>query len=190
MDDAIARAPKRMTVKEYLAWAAEQPGKLRCELFQGEVVAMAPERTRHNLVKSLVFTELYGAVKSAGLPCLVLGDGATVVIDKSTAYEPDALVRCGATVDFDAVTTDEPLVLVEVVSPSSKGRDAGSKLVDYFSLPSVRHYLVVDPDRKAVIHHRRGDDGAIATAILREGTLTLDPPGLAVAVEGFFAGLP
>ena len=54
----------------------------------------------------------------------------------------------------------------------------------YFSLPSVEHYLIVDPDRRVVIHHKRGTD-AIETRILREGLLRLEPPGLEVEVAAF-----
>ncbi len=48
-----AQSKPRMTVAEFLAWAAAQP-RGRYELVQGEVVAMAPERARHNLVKLAV----------------------------------------------------------------------------------------------------------------------------------------
>ena len=81
----------------------------------------------------------------------------------------------------------DPVVVVEVVSPSSRAIDSGAKLTDYFRLPSVRHYLVVNIDARAVTHHRRGEAGDIATRILRDGTLALDPPGLTVEVAAHFA---
>jgi hypothetical protein len=46
----------------------------------------------------------------------------------------------------------------------------------------VTHYLIVDPDRPMVIHHARGNDDSIHTRIVREGTLTLTPPGLELAL--------
>jgi hypothetical protein len=76
-----------------------------------------------------------------------------------------------------------------VVSPSSTALDSGAKLVGYFRVPSVRHYLVVNTAPRAVTHHRLDDAGAIVTRILRSGELTLDPPGIAVEVEAFFANL-
>ena len=82
---------------------------------------------------------------------------------------------------------NDPIVVVEVVSPSSGGVDTGAKLAGYFRLPSLRHYLIVNIAARAVTHHRRDEDGMIATRILREGRLQLDPPGLDVEVKSLFA---
>ena len=68
-----------------------------------------------------------------------------------------------------------------MLSPSTRARDAGAKLADYFRLPSVRHYLIVRTEDRAIIHHARGEDGAIATSIVREGSIRLDPPGITLA---------
>jgi hypothetical protein len=55
-------------------------------------------------------------------------------------------------------------------------------LKGYFSLPSVRHYLIVDPDGPALIHHERQTNGTILTRIVKDGKLRLDPPGFEIAV--------
>jgi Uma2 family endonuclease len=180
---------KPMTVDEYLAWAETRPEGERYELVDGEVVAMAPERNRHNLVKTNAVVALRLAVREAGAPCVVLGDGATVVIDETTAFEPDAVVQCGAPLDPDAVTADAPTIVVEVISPSSQGIDTNRKLDGYFRLPSVRHYLVVDPVRRTVLHYARGEEGRIETTRLVEGRLRLEPQGLALEVADLFASL-
>ena len=78
-----------------------------------------------------------------------------------------------------------PVVVVEVLSPSTAADDHGVKLDGYFSLPSVEHYLIVDPDRRVMIHHKRGAD-AIETRILRDGVVRLEPPGLEAEVAAFF----
>ena len=176
----------RMTSAEFVDWAMRQPSG-RYELVDGEVVAMSPERSVHNRVKLNVAVALRAAIKAAGLPCQAYTDGMAVEIDDRHTYEPDAMVRCGPPLDDDAVVARDPLILVEVVSRSSAGTDAGKKLVDYFRLSSVRHYLIVDPGRRTVVHHARGEDGAIATRIVPGGTLRLDPPGIEVATGDFFA---
>ena len=81
---------------------------------------------------------------------------------------------------------DNPIVVVEVLSPSTAAIDHGRKLSGYFSLPSVEHYLILDPERRVVIHHKRGQGDAIETRVLSEGSAKLDPPGFAVAVEALF----
>jgi Uma2 family endonuclease len=73
---------------------------------------------------------------------------------------------------------DDPLIVIEVVSPSSRNRDSGAKLADYFRLPPIRHYLMVKTENQTIIHHRRDDAGTFTTYIVRDGTLWLDPPGL------------
>jgi len=170
-----------MTVPEFLAWAIERRG--RYELVRGEVVAMAPERARHNLVKAAVFRALDDAVKRAGLPCTVFTDGMTVVIDDEHAREPDAAVQCEVATDLDSMILEAPLIVVEITSPSSERDDTGEKLVEYFSVPSIRHYLIVNPAKKVIVHHGRDEAGAISTRILHAGELDLTPPGITVPVR-------
>jgi Uma2 family endonuclease len=177
MAKAIFPAP-RMTVEQFLTWREEGPAGARYELVAGEVVAMAPERAAHARLKAEVWSGLHESIRSAALACEALPDGMTVRIDEHTAYEPDAVVYCGPRLADDALLVPEPVIVVEVLSPTIKALDAGAKLADYFRLPSLRHYLLLRTERPTVIHHRRGDDGAIATRIITAGTLALDPPGL------------
>ncbi len=176
------------TADEFMAWALEQPSG-RFELDNGRVVAMAPERAVHALVKGNAYVALRAAVAAAGLGCRVFPDGMAVRIDEATVYEPDALVRCGPELPGDAVEVGDPVVVVEVISPSSRGVDRGAKLASYFALPSVRHYLIVDTGRRLVIHHARDAEGRIAASIVSDGALALDPPGVSVTVREIFEGV-
>lgn len=106
---------------------------------------------------------------------------------KHVAHEPDALVYCGPKLPDDSLEVPEPLVVVEVASPSTRKVDASLKLTGYFSLPSIQHYLIVDPDGPPVLHHRRQGDGTILTTIVHEGVLTLVPPGIELDVAHIFA---
>jgi Uma2 family endonuclease len=172
------------TADEFIAWALEQPTG-RFELGNGIVVAMAPERASLNQAKLNAAIALRGAIGAQGLPCRVMTDGMAVRIDDRTVYEPDALVRCGPPLPGDAIEVLDPVVVVEVVSPPSRG----VKLASYFSLPSVRHYLIVDTDKRVVIHHNRGDEGRIEVEVINDGSLTLDPPGLEFDIRDIFADL-
>jgi Uma2 family endonuclease len=178
----------RMSVDEYLAWAGRQPG--RFELLDGTVYAMTPERAAHAEVKLAIHLALVAGIRGRRLPCHVLPDGMTVRIDDSTAYEPDAIVYCGPKLPPSALEVTEPMIVVEVLSPSSQHIDASLKLAGYFRLPSVTHYLIVDPDRPMVIHHARGNDDSITTRIVREGAITLAPPGLELALADIYGAAP
>jgi Uma2 family endonuclease len=174
-----------MSVDEYLAWAQDHPG--RYELFDGEVYAMSPEGARHAEVKAAIHAALTAGIRSRRLPCYVLPDGMTVRVNDDTAYEPDALVYCGPKLAPRAVEVPEPIILVEVLSPSTRHIDAARKLGDYFRLPSVAHYLIVDPLRPLILHHARTAGSAAAlTHIVTEGTIALDPPGLTLAVADIY----
>jgi Uma2 family endonuclease len=176
--------PTRMTVDEYLAWAEGRTG--RHELVDGEVFAMSPERIAHAEMKFTVQKALEAAILSRRLPCRVLPDGVTVRIDATTAFEPDALVYCGPRLAPDALLVDNPMIVVEVLSPSTARNDISRKLAGYFRLPSVAHYLIIDPDEPLVIHHQRREGGDILTRIYREGTIALDPPGLEISLAEIY----
>ncbi|CAN5691602.1 hypothetical protein BH23PSE1_BH23PSE1_01660 [soil metagenome] len=178
----------RFTAETFMAWAAEQP-RGRFELAGGAIVAMAPERAGHARAKLEAVIALRAAIIARGLRCEAMTDGMSVRIDDQTVYEPDALVRCGPRLPGETVEITDPIVVVEVVSPSSRGIDTGAKLAGYFRLPSLSHYLVVDASAGAVIHHRRDERGRIATQVLHGGALELDPPGLTIGVGEVFAAL-
>jgi Uma2 family endonuclease len=182
----IALTKPRMTVDEYLAWVEGQPG--RYELVDGAVHAMAPERAAHAETKLAVHIAFHTGIKQRQLPCHVLPDGMTVRIDDLTAYEPDASVYCGAKLSASAIEVTNPIVVVEVLSPSTQHIDLSAKLAGYFRLPSVVHYLIVDPDQPLIIHHTRSNGDSILTRIVRDGTLVLDPPGLELALADLYAG--
>ncbi len=177
-----ATAPARMNADEFIAWAMEQPEGEHYELVAGEVVAMGPERVAHGRTKFRVARRLAEAIEVAGLDCEVFGDGMIVEVDADTLYEPDAMVRCGPPLDDNATRVFDPIILVEVVSPSSQKRDSGGKLEDYFRLPSARHYLIVKTENRAVIHHERDAAGTINTRIIRGGPIVHDPPGIELTI--------
>lgn len=172
--------PKNLTVDEYLAWAKDNPGQY--ELHDGAIVAMSPQRVEHADVKFAIQSELRRAIVAAKAPCKMLPDGMTVRITKNKAFEPDALVHCGTAIAGNSWEIPDPVIVVEVASPSTAQYDATAKLSGYFSLPSVMHYLLLAPSEPPLILHSRQADGTILTRILHSGAFRLDPPGLELDV--------
>ena len=190
----------KMTVDEFLVWETTVAPEGKFELHDGYVVpknrdpetwAMAPERVRHVRAKARAWRALDGAINEAGMDCEAFADGITVRTGADNMYEPDAVVRCGEWLDGDTTEIHDPVIVVEVLSPSTSSTDYGKKLRDYFSLPSVQHYLVIDPDGRRVVHYTRqvGVDTYL-TRILATGPLLLDPPGIEIQVDDVFASLP
>lgn len=172
--------PVRQSMKsdEFIAWAMEQPETCHYELIDGEVVAMAPERAAHALTKFHIARRLAEQIEAGKLPCQAYPDGMAVEVDANTVYEPDALVRCGSPLPPNAIKLSDPMIIVEVLSPSTSARDVTATLQDYFRLPSLRHYLIANTKTRTIVHHTRGENDLILTRIVRDGPIMLDPPGI------------
>ena len=127
---AMATALKHLTTDEFLLWAEGREG--RWELFDGVPVMMSPERVLHGDTKGEAYAALREALRRAGLPCRAYPDGVAVQISARTTYQPDALVSCGPRPPAGALAIAEPVVVVEVLSPSTASIDHGLKLSGYF----------------------------------------------------------
>src|SRR5206468_4785052 len=121
----------------------------RWEIENGVPYAMAPERLAHARVKGETFVALRNAIRSAGLPCEAVTDSVAVRITARTAYQPDALVYCGAHRPGETREISDPVIVVEVASASTRWRDETKKLIGYFSRPSVGHSLILEPEERA-----------------------------------------
>ena len=83
-------------------------------------MAMSPERIQHVRVKNRIWAALDRAIRQAGLDCEALGDGVTIEVDADTDYEPDAVVNCGPRLSPDTTVATNPVIVVEVPSPSTQ----------------------------------------------------------------------
>jgi Uma2 family endonuclease len=176
---------ENMSADAFLEWAEAQEG--RYQLIAGEIVAMAPERASHSHVKRMVANALDAAIAKARLPCRAFVDGLGVKIDGKTVFEPDALVNCGDRISRNSLLAPNPVIVVEVVSPTSTRRDLAVKFTNYFRHPGVQHYLVAVLENQTVIQHSRSDGDTLKTRIAGIGdSLIFDPPGITVAVSDLF----
>ena len=178
-----------MSADEFVAWSLAQPKDDeggRFELVDGRVIRLQSERIVHGEVKLAVAAALREAAARAGAPCFTLGDGATVRISPRRVNMPDALVYCGERHHERTVEIANPVIIVEVVSADSVERDYSDKVEDYVSLATVQHYLIVDPRRRAVVHHRRRGEEGFLIHIRKSGRLRLEPPGLEIDVASLF----
>ena len=173
-----------MTVDEFLAWAPDQDG--RWELIDGRPVRMPAETFGHIDVKAFVWLALREIIANSGLDLHVLSDGATVRIDPQNANEPDALVYAGPKRPENTIELSDPVIVVEVVPPTSGSRDKVRKRQDYFSLPSVAHYLVVEPEERVVLHFDRANWQGEGRRLDEPDTAELNPPGLRLPVRRCF----
>ena len=167
-----------MDADAFLLWAEQQPDLPKYELAAGEVVLQANERSAHALLKGQAYRQLVDAVRRAALPCIVYPDGMSARLDANTVYGPDCMVRCGEPLPGDDLAVLDPVIVVEVLSPSTATRDVTLKLEGYLRLPSLRHYLILRTDRPTLVHHAKHADGSVATRIVTREPVALDPPGI------------
>ena len=181
----MATRPKsNLTVEQYLE--AYRGASGRYELVDGEVLKMAAETVLHVRLKGKVFSALATAIKKKGADCEAFQDGVSIKISSKTAREPDVSVQCGKQTDGSSMVLDRPLIVVEVVSPSSSSTDANQKLAEYFSVPSIMHYLIVWPKQNYCYHHKRIDDNKVLTTIVHSGLIEFDPPGISISFGDIF----
>jgi Uma2 family endonuclease len=125
-----------------------------------------------------------------GTGCHSLVDGAIVEAHGSSLI-PDIVVTCKP-LDFSTPRVDEPMIIVEVLSPSGEKDDLGRKLALYLEVPSPRHYLVIHQDAQRVMHHQRRDElgGQFLTTIVAGEVLRLEPPGIDLPLARLYDGVP
>ena len=186
MEHLIDMGPVIPNRAAFPRWAEAQP-RGRYERVAGIVVPRARMCIGQIRVKGRAWLALDQAIRAAGLGCEAFCDGITVEVGDDTDYLPHAVVNDGEPMPGDAVAASNPVIVVEALWPSAQSVDTGAKLADYFKVPSIRHYLIVRADRPTVLHHRRRDDGGIETRFVAEGRIALDPPGIEIAVEDFYA---
>jgi Uma2 family endonuclease len=178
-----------MTAEEFMAWYDTQPEGRRYELLGGIVYEMQGERVRHNEVKQRVSGSFRSQIADRKLRCQNFADGMAVRVDAETVFEPDAMVRCGSRVPGDATLIQDPLIVVEILSPTTQHVDVFRKFNRYFNNPSLVHYLIINSIDANAVHHRRNEQGRIESSSHAGGVIEFDPPGLALDLDQLFLDL-
>jgi Uma2 family endonuclease len=148
---------RRATYADYLA--AEQNSERRHEFIDGVIVAMAGGSDEHNAIATR-FTTLFGVRAARG--CLSYNpDQRFWIAGTARGRYSDGSIICGkpAHPAHDDQATANPVVVVEVLSPSSEGDDAGDKRRDFQSLASLQAYVIAAQDARCVRVYRRGERG-------------------------------
>ena len=147
-------APKRMTLAEFLEW--DDGTDRRYELLDGVPVMMAPPLEAHGELALALGAEIRARLRP---PCRVISEAGIVAPDRAdTFYVADLAVTCAPREPGRRMVVD-PVLLVEVLSPSTGQVDRLRKIADYRTLKSVQEILVVFSDERRVEVQRRTADG-------------------------------
>jgi Uma2 family endonuclease len=178
---------KRMTVAEFLRW--EDGTDTRYELLAGFPVAMAPPAPAHGLLAAQLCIRIGVALQSRR-PCMVQIEAGIARPDRDdTCYIADLAVTCKPPRRGDQLIA-EPVLIVEVLSPSTGLYDRQTKVADYRRIPSVQEILLIDSASIFAEVLRREGDRWI-TEIVRglQATLSLVSIGLTAAMSDLYEGI-
>ena len=176
-----------MTLAEFLPW--EDGTDTRYELLGGCPVAMAPPAIAHGILALRLGARIDAALRSRS-PCFGQSEAGIARPDRNdTCYIADLAVTCTPPERGQQLLQD-PLLIVEILSPGTALYDRQTKVSDYRRIPSVQEILLIDSASIfAEVLRREGDRWM--TEIVRgpQATLLLASIGLTAAISEFYEGI-
>jgi Uma2 family endonuclease len=146
-----------MTLAEFLAWEERQ--ELRYEFDGFQPVAMTGGTARHESIGGTLRALLHQRLR--GGPCRLWGPTAKIEVQGRIRY-PDAYVSC-TPVAPDATIIPGPVVVFEVLSPTTSRIDRIEKLSEYQATPSIQRYVILEQDSiAAMVFSRHGDEWTVS----------------------------
>lgn len=173
----LAKLRTKIDVEEYLR--GEEFGDLRHEFLDGEVYAMSGASQNYNRIIRNLLTSLSNHLRNS--TCEPYTENLKVRVSAEVFYYPDIIVTCEG--DFrNPLYAEQPVLIVEVISPSTAQIDRREKLRAYQQMPSVHEYVVIEQDSISVEIHRRQPDGRWITYFFtrHETEFTLESVDLTV----------
>ncbi len=159
------RKPDLLTVEEYLE--GEKIAEIKHEYLGGIVHAMAGAKNRHNIVAFGALLTLGNQLR--GKPCQPFNSDTKVRIeypDHTRFYYPDAMVVCQGNPE-DNHFQNQPVVVIEVLSESTRRTDMGEKRDAYLTIPSLKVLLLVEVNRAEVVAYRRRPEGGFSAELYK-----------------------
>jgi Uma2 family endonuclease len=182
MTTRLAHAPTQP--EAFIAW--ENRRKARYELIGGEVRLMAGGSRAHDVVAGNILAGLHSALRERD--CDVHGSNLKILSPAGMVTYPDVFVRCGPLAD-EAIECRDPLVVFEVLSPSTRSEDLVRKRWGYQAIPTLAHLVYVDAARVRIEIATRAPDGRWWSVFLDrlDDLLGLEALGIELAVREIYA---
>jgi Uma2 family endonuclease len=189
MEELLMQAQTRhyYTEEEYLA--LEREAEEKSEYFDGEIFAMSGGTGAHSLIASGVITALSNQLR--GGSCRVYNSDMRIAIQSIGKYTyPDVAVVCGQSIyrDESNDTLVNPVLIVEVLSPSTEAYDRGEKFRPYRAIESLGEYVLVSQGEPRIESYARHNDHWVLTeAAGLDATITLNSIGCVVPLADVYA---
>jgi Uma2 family endonuclease len=180
-EPAVSYGKNKMSVEEYLQM--EKISTVKHEYYQGEVYAMAGAKPRHNVIAKNLMRDLATALK--GKPCQPYGSDLRINIPENTLFTyPDISILCGDIVPstFDEDTAIQPIVVIEILSKSSREYDRIGKFKLYRDIPALKEYVLIDSESIHIEAFRINSNNHWELEEYKTGSSTLVIPAVQVAI--------
>ena len=174
----------RMTLAEFLRW--NDGTDARYELVDGRVVSMAPPSDAHGTITVNLAVALANALRP---PCRVTAEAGILRPNRDDSYYvADLGVTCGPAADTRQRLPD-PILIVEVLSPSTEDHDRGRKVADYREIASLQEILVVSSQQRRVELWRRESDHWRVEDLIGEAAVRLESCNVSIPLTAIYANV-
>ncbi len=182
------RAERVMTIERFLAWQSRQGS--RYELVDGQPVAMTGARLRHDRATVNALSEIRRQLRANGSPCDAFTADIGIRTPPGNLRRPDVSV-CPP-FDEEAMVSDRPSLIVEVLSESTAGLDGLIKLEEYEAIESLDAIIMIDPTRMEMGLWTRDAERAWHAVRLTDAEAALAVPslGLAISLSALYDRVP
>ncbi|HYP99214.1 MAG TPA: Uma2 family endonuclease [Polyangiaceae bacterium] len=178
-------APARYTFQEYLE--LEASSEEHYEFFDGAVYAMSGGSPEHSGLAANVISIL--SAQLAGKPCRVFTSDLRVrVLETGLATHPDVSVICGTLQrdPQDTKTATNPVLVLEVLSPTTQRYDREEKAAHYRRIPSLQQYVLISQEEQRIDVFTRNEDNSWTLRETRSGNADLGVIGCKLSVEDVY----
>jgi Uma2 family endonuclease len=173
-----------MTLAEFLAWEDRQP--LRHEFDGVRAAALTGGTHAHAVIQANLAIAIGGRLR--GGPCRFYGSDLKIRTSEDHIRYPDGFVACGPR-ENNSVLVSDPVVIFEVLSPSTAAMDRIVKAREYQATPSIQRYVMLEQDRIGATVYARIGDGWTHEILVADSTLALPEIGVALALTELYEGL-
>jgi Uma2 family endonuclease len=174
----------RMTLAEFLRW--NDGTDARYELVDGRILSMAPPNDAHGTITVNLAVALANAFKP---PCRVATEAGILRPDRDDSYYvADLGVTCGPPADARQ-WLPEPILIVEVLSPSTEDHDRGHKVPDYREIPSLQEILLVSTEQRRLELWRRAGDHWRVEDLIGDATVRLESCNASIPLATIYANV-
>jgi len=172
----------KLSEEDYLE--GELTSQIRHEYIDGTVYAMSGGSENHNLISKSIAREFDNSLIKKKSPCKTFTENMKVR-ESTKFFYPDVFVMCDKHKDDDAYYKHSPIIIVEVLSQSTRKYDLTVKKLYYFNIPTLREYVVIEQDICQIEVFRKSDDWRPA-AYFPGDEITFESIGITLLVEDIY----